>query len=183
MKKHIIIISILISSAAQADVPKNQIKEVNHLLNYVKTSNCTINRNGSEHKGEKALKHIENKYNYFRDDIKSTEDFIEYSASKSTMSGKAYMVSCPNNERFKKPVKTQVWLLDELNRYRLISKQSNHESSEIKYTICKEPRPQICTMEYIPVCASLKDNSFKTYATGCSACSDVNVIKHKAGQC
>lgn len=176
MKKYIILMSILISSATQADVPKNQIKEVNHLLNYVKTSSCTINRNGSEHKGEKALKHIKKKYNYFRDDIKTTEDFIEYSATKSTMSGKSYIAYCPD----KKPVKTQDWLLEELNRYRLKSKSSDNE---FNYTTCKEPRPKICTMEYIPVCAERKDTSFKTYASGCSACSDVNVIKYKAGQC
>jgi len=179
MKKYIVFISLFVSSGALADVSSAQIEEVNHLLNYVKTSNCTINRNGSEHKGEKALKHIEKKYNYFRDDIKTTEDFIEYSATKSTMSGKAYIASCPDKD----PVETQVWLLEELKRYRLTSKQTGSESSEPKYTVCKEARPQICTMEYIPVCAKRNDNSFKTYASGCSACSDVNVIKYKAGQC
>jgi len=176
MKKNIILLSVLISNVAQADVPKFQIKEVTHLLNHVKTSECTINRNGSEHKGEKAVKHIENKYDHFRDDIKTTEDFIEYSASKSTMSGKAYIVSCPNE----KPVHTQAWLLNELKSYRL---SSNQTDDELAYKVCIEPRPRICTMEYVPVCASLKNNGFKTYASGCSACSDINVIKYKAGQC
>ena len=59
---------------------KKQIKEVDHLLNYVGISKCTINRNAIEYKGDKAVKHIESKYNYFRDDIKITEDFIKYSA-------------------------------------------------------------------------------------------------------
>ena len=179
MKKHIVLISLFVSSGVLADVPSTQINEVSHLLNYVKNSNCTINRNGSEYKGEKALKHIEKKYNYFRDDIKSTEDFIEYSATKSTMSGKAYIVICPD----KNPVKTQLWLLDELKRYRVTSKQTGSKVSDLEYTVCKEPRPQICTMEYIPVCAKRKDSSFKTYASGCSACSDTSVIKYKAGQC
>ena len=31
---------------------------------------------------------------------------------------------------------------------------------------CLEPRPQICTQEYLPVCANLKDNTKQTYATG-----------------
>ena len=55
------------------------------------------------------------KYDYFRDDIKSTEEFIEYSASKSTMSGEYYTVTCPGFET----IKTQDWLLAELKKYRL----------------------------------------------------------------
>ncbi len=33
-------------------------------------------------------------------------------------------------------------------------------------TPCPEPRPQICTQEYRPVCAQLSGGIFKTYATG-----------------
>jgi len=176
MNKYIILMCILISNVAQADVPENQIKEVNHLLDYVRTSNCTINRNGTVHKGEKAVNHINKKYDYFREDIKTTEEFIEYSASKSTMSGKPYIANCPDE----KPVSTQVWLLSELKSYRLLSKQTNYD---MEYKVCKEPRPQICTMEYVPVCAQKKNKSFKTYASGCSACSDATVIKYKTGEC
>ena len=118
MKFHIsqklVIICLLISQAVFADVPENQIKEVSHLLTFVKSSCCTINRNGTEHPAKKGVIHIENKYDYFRDDIKNTEDFIEYSATKSTMSGDYYMVTCPD----KKMIKTQDWLLEELKRFR-----------------------------------------------------------------
>ena len=57
---------------------------------------------------------FERKYDYFRDDISTTEEFIEYSASKSTMSGKYYLVKCDSSEA----VKTKEWLLNELKRYR-----------------------------------------------------------------
>jgi len=57
------------------------------------------------------------------------------------------------------------------------------ESKEKKITICTEPRPQICTREYNPVCATLNDGSVKTYATGCTACSDTKVIHYMAGVC
>ena len=50
-------------------------------------------------------------------------------------------------------------------------------------TACTEPRPQICTREYRPVCAQLSDGRFKTYATGCTACSDAAVSAYKAGAC
>jgi hypothetical protein len=48
---------------------------------------------------------------------------------------------------------------------------------------CTEPRPQICTMEYIPVCADLSDGTRRTYASGCVACSDANVVNYRPGQC
>ena len=60
------------------------------------------------------VSHIEKKYDYFRDDIKNTEEFIEYSATKSTMSGDYYTVSCPGKET----IRTQDWLMAELKRFR-----------------------------------------------------------------
>jgi hypothetical protein len=119
MKLHIspklVLTCLLISQAVFADVPDSQIKEVNHLLAFVKNSGCTINRNGTNHPANKGVSHIENKYDYFRDDIKNTEDFIKYSATKSTMSGDYYTVTCPG----KKTIKSQEWLLTELQKYRI----------------------------------------------------------------
>lgn len=48
---------------------------------------------------------------------------------------------------------------------------------------CGDKRPEICTMEYVPVCADLKDGSSATYSNACSACSDVNVVRYQAGPC
>ncbi len=105
---------LIVSNTALADVPPGQVEEVNHLVAFVKNSGCTINRNGTDHPAEKGIEHIEMKYDYFRGDIKNTEDFIEYSATKSTMSGDYYMVSCPG----KKTIRTQDWLMNELKRFR-----------------------------------------------------------------
>ena len=112
--KNLFLSSLLISNIAVADVPANQVIEVNHLLAFVKESGCIINRNGTEHPAVKGVSHIEKNYDYFRDDITSTEEFIEYSATKSTMSGDFYMVSCPGKEA----IRTQDWLMDELKRFR-----------------------------------------------------------------
>jgi hypothetical protein len=49
--------------------------------------------------------------------------------------------------------------------------------------LCKDPRPQICTMEYIPVCAMLNDGAKRTYASGCGACSDGAVASYRLNQC
>ncbi len=48
---------------------------------------------------------------------------------------------------------------------------------------CKNPRPQICTMNYDPVCGLHKDHSSKTYSNGCGACADAEVISWQKGQC
>lgn len=112
--KYLFLWCVVVSDVASADVPAGQLVEVNHLLAYVKNSGCIINRNGSDHAAEKGVSHIESKYDYFRDDIKSTEDFIQYSATKSTMSGDYYTVTCPGENT----IRTQGWLLTELKSFR-----------------------------------------------------------------
>ncbi len=88
--------------------------EINHLLNFVASTDCKYERNGTMHNGKEAVGHINKKYAYYNDDIKSTEDFIEYSATKSKMSGKYYKIHCNN----KVSIKSQDWLLIELMTYR-----------------------------------------------------------------
>ena len=87
--------------------------EIQHLLAFIYDSGCTFIRNNDEHPATKAKSHIERKYNYVKSRVSSTEDFIKYAATKSSMSGKHYMVRC-NGE---KQASSQ-WLLDELAAYR-----------------------------------------------------------------
>lgn len=53
----------------------------------------------------------------------------------------------------------------------------------VEYTACFEPRPQVCTMEYDPVCGQMADGRTKTYSNGCSACSDTLVNGYTVGAC
>jgi hypothetical protein len=49
---------------------------------------------------------------------------------------------------------------------------------------CTDPRPQVCTMDYTPVCATLEETAeMATYANACGACADINVIYHQPGTC
>lgn len=59
----------------------------------------------------------------------------------------------------------------------------NFEPGSLDLIICSEPRPQTCTREYDPVCATLQDSSVKTYATSCTSCSDPDVKGYKMGAC
>lgn len=110
MKKYLIALFLFITFAGHADI--NQ--EISHLLNYVATTDCQYERNGDFHSGKYAVKHIKKKHKYFADDIATTEDFIKYAATKSKMSGKYYLIHCPSIA----PLKSQDWLLAELQRYR-----------------------------------------------------------------
>ena len=60
--------------------------------------------------------------------------------------------------------------------------------------MCKEPRPEVCTMIYQPVCAT-RDTGVRcirapcpseekvTKSSSCNACSDPKVISYVQGEC
>lgn len=50
-------------------------------------------------------------------------------------------------------------------------------------TACVAPRPEVCTMEYRPVCGLLEAGSRRTYSNACSACADLEAVAHTAGAC
>jgi len=102
------------TEAAFGDVPESQKKEVEHLLEFVSTSDCEFERNGKKHPGEKASSHMNRKYNHFRDKITTNEEFIEYSGTKSTRSGEEYLIYCGTAD----PIKSKDWLLEELRVHR-----------------------------------------------------------------
>ena len=89
-------------------------QEIDHLLSFVEQTPCTYERNGTFHSGPEARDHINKKYEYYRKKIKTAEDFIEYSATKSMLSGNKYTIQCPGKE----VVYASDWLLAELKDYR-----------------------------------------------------------------
>jgi hypothetical protein len=106
----IVLFSLLASDAYAAPLQD----EIDHLLQYLSESGCSYMRNGSEHTAQDAVAHIRKKANYYKNDIDSTERFIELSASRSTISGKSYTIRCPGL-----PAQdANAWLSAELNRYR-----------------------------------------------------------------
>lgn len=48
---------------------------------------------------------------------------------------------------------------------------------------CPKARPEICTMNYDPVCATHKDGRLSTQPNNCSACSDADIVSYRFGAC
>jgi hypothetical protein len=84
-------ILVLCAPPARAASPE---AEIQHLLDFIAASPCAFIRNGVAYDGAEAVGHIKDKYDYYRDDIHSAEDFIALAASKSALSGKPYLVKC-----------------------------------------------------------------------------------------
>ncbi|NJM91329.1 MAG: DUF5329 domain-containing protein [Rhodospirillaceae bacterium] len=87
--------------------------EIGHLLDFIAGSPCAFIRNGVAYDGAQAVGHIKDKYDYYRADIRSAEDFIALAASKSAMSGKPYLVQCDAAE-----MPAAEWLTLELSAFR-----------------------------------------------------------------
>ena len=113
----LLLLALLLCSTAYGEDRKDTMeKEIQHLFDYLKNAGCEFNRNGKWYDAEEAVKHINKKYQYLlkHGAVNSTEQFIEQAASKSSMSGKFYMVKCGASE----PIKSSVWFKSELTRYR-----------------------------------------------------------------
>jgi hypothetical protein len=66
--------------------------EIDHLLNFIAASPCAFIRNGVAYDGAQAVDHIKGKYDHYRSDIQSAEDFVALAATKSAINGKPYLV-------------------------------------------------------------------------------------------
>ena len=60
---------------------------------------------------------------------------------------------------------------------------ASSERKVVTTIVCTDPRPEICTMEYRPVCASGPSGELTIFSSGCSACSDQKVLHYKIGEC
>ena len=95
-------------SAAQA--------ETGYLLALVEASSCEFYRNGTAYDGSRAGSHLRDKYALIvaADHVLTADAFVEKVATRSSMTGRPYEVSCAGHER----VPLGPWLREALARYR-----------------------------------------------------------------
>jgi hypothetical protein len=84
-------------------------EEIESLLLFIEQSECTFVRNSNHYDALKAREHIEKKYEYYKERITTAEDFIRYSATKSSITGEPYRVICHGEN-----IITSDWLKAEL---------------------------------------------------------------------
>lgn len=113
--RSLILTTALLAGSLLADTQA----EIDHLLSFVANTSCQYDRNGTIHDGPEARDHINMKYEHYREKVKTAEEFIKYSATKSLISGRKYKIRCPDAE----VVNASDWLLEELHHYRASRKQ------------------------------------------------------------
>jgi hypothetical protein len=102
-------------ASAQLAFPGESLDDtIAYLLNYVATSPATFIRNGTSHTPAEAVAHIKAKYEHFKPQVKTPEDFIRLSASKSLLTGKPYLVRTPDG----KEMQLDAWLTEALQKHR-----------------------------------------------------------------
>ena len=116
MKKNLAIVAVAlfagIDACAAAPTAPAIRAEIDTLLDALQSSGCQFNRNDTWHSAAEAKDHILRKLEHIegRHTIKNTEQFIELAASKSSSSGKPYLVRCGNEA----PVESAAWLNKQL---------------------------------------------------------------------
>ena len=105
--------SLAILSGAFAAPPSVVRAETEYLLGYIEASGCDFYRNGSRYDAARAGAHLRGKYAAIGQ-VATAEAFIDKMASRSSLSGQPYEVSCAGQGR----VMTAPWLREALARYR-----------------------------------------------------------------
>ena len=115
----VLVVAVLFTLVTHTLAAESLEQTIDYLIDYVGKSNATFIRNGASHTPAEAAAHIKAKYDHFKNQIKTPEDFIRLSASKSLLTGKPYLVRTPDG----KEMHLDVWLADALKEYRA----SKHE--------------------------------------------------------
>ncbi len=105
---------LLGATAERISAQESLENSINYLLDYVAKSNVTFVRNGQPHTPQEAVNHIKAKYEHFKNEIKTPEDFIRLSASKSLLTGQPYLVRTADG----KETQLDSWLTAALNAHR-----------------------------------------------------------------
>jgi Family of unknown function (DUF5329) len=103
----------LVAGPLQAAPDARAQREIDALLAFVASSDCTFVRGGTSYPGPEASKHLARKLGSARSMISTADAFVDHVASASSMTGEPYRVRCRGQER---PARD--WLREELARLR-----------------------------------------------------------------
>ena len=112
----LLVFSLFWSLSLAADIDVKTQAEIGYLLNQMQHSKCRFGRNGSWYDADEAVIHIDRKYQYLlkRNAIRTTENFVERAASRSSASGQSYRVQCGESA----VLESAAWFRAELDMFR-----------------------------------------------------------------
>ncbi len=113
MKRFISYALVMVFIASTAHASRHDAEQIEFLLTEVGASECVFIRNGSEHAAEDAEEHLRMKYRRAKNRVKSVENFISRIATKSSLSGKPYLIRCGKSEA----QAAADWLAGRLSRF------------------------------------------------------------------
>jgi len=121
-----LIIGLILVPASRSAPPLNAQTEINYLIGFLGNSGCEFYRNGIWYDSKAAETHLREKYTMLKgsDRIRSSEDFIEQVATKSSLSGQPYQIRCSGGE----VLTTNQWLYAVLARFRASGAGASHIS-------------------------------------------------------
>ena len=126
MRQRLIVILIAMFASGAYAGDSDFKDEVSHLLDFIEHSDCTFIRNGKRYNPVDARAHIERKFNHIEKRISTTEQFIRYGASKSSITGRPYQVECGTVS-----IPAAQWLEEELVRDREGRATSGQSSAQV----------------------------------------------------
>lgn len=107
--------TLLAAEAVHSEPVNNSQQAIEYMIGYVARSGATFIRNGKSYTANEAAAHLKSKYDYFKRDIATPEDFIRLAGSKSELSGKPYQVQTQDGHF----VASADWLRQILTEYRI----------------------------------------------------------------
>lgn len=106
--------AIVLLSVAAVSSAGTMDEEIDYLLNTVGASDCIFIRNGKRYPATAAQEHLQMKRKRGKRYYNNADEFIENLASKSSMSGKLYMIQCGDGDE--KP--SGDWFAAQLAKFR-----------------------------------------------------------------
>jgi hypothetical protein len=108
-----VVLAVVLSFPLDVDAavnPNSEQRKIAYLLDAIGASHLIFIRNGDEYTGEEARDHLQEKLDIAGGDIRTAEDFINYIASESSVSGISYYVRLPDGTQ----IEAGIWLRGKL---------------------------------------------------------------------
>lgn len=104
----------LMPARAHAAPDAKETLAITHLIQYVRESGLQFIRNSKSYSADDAADHMSKKLDYARDRLASAEDFIDYVASRSSITNLPYYVVTKDGKK----QELGPWLYAELDKFR-----------------------------------------------------------------